>query len=162
MRILHIIPILLVVILGGCATLAERDAPSVSVVGLEPLDSEGLELRFALKLRVQNPNDSAITYDGLSVSLDLDGEGLANGVSDASGEIARFSDAILTLPVSISAFSAIRQLMGRFAKSEGSAAGLSKPIKYSLSGKLGGTGIPFASRFSSEGELNLFQEAEAE
>lgn len=162
MRILPIILASLVIFLGSCATLSNRDAPSVSVVGLEPLQSEGLELRFALKLRVQNPNDTAISYDGLAVSLDIDGQGLANGVSDASGSIARFSDEVLTLPVSLSAFSAIRQLMGRFSSGNGGNSDLNKPIKYTLSGKFGGSGIPFARRFSSEGELDFFQKSEPE
>jgi len=44
--------------LSGCATLPSNDGPSVRVVGLEPLPSEGLEVRFALKLRVQKPFQS--------------------------------------------------------------------------------------------------------
>ena len=47
--------LLLLALLSSCATLQEGDPPNVRVVGLEPLTSEGLELRFALKLRVQKP-----------------------------------------------------------------------------------------------------------
>jgi len=108
----------LVASLSGCATLSGSDAPNVRVVGMEPLPSEGLEVRFALKLRVQNPNESALMYDGMSVNLDLDGRGLASGVSDSAGEIPRFGEALLTVPVSISAFSAIRQLLARAGNSQ--------------------------------------------
>ena len=53
--------------LSGCASLLDREPVRVNVVGVEPLRGEGLEARLALKLRIVNPNDAAITYDGLSV-----------------------------------------------------------------------------------------------
>ncbi len=147
-------------LLGGCANLPiGDDAPNVRVAGLEPLPTEGLEVRFALKLRVQNPNENALAYDGISVSLDLDGQGLASGVSNASGEIPRFSEELLTIPVTISAFSLARQLFSRTADSAGSTPGES--IVYTLKGKLGAVaGKSGATRFSDGGELNLFSSAE--
>jgi len=157
-RCLVVMILLLLPFLGGCATLPSgEDAPSVSVVGLEPLPSEGLEVRFALKLRVQNPNESALAYDGLSVSLDLDGRGLASGVSNEIGEIPRFSDAVLTLPVSISAFGVVRQLWALASDSQQASGALGKPIAYKLNGKLGAPkGSLRATRFSDRGELDLF------
>ena len=155
------IPILLVlVLLSGCANLPiSDDAPNVRVTGLEPLPAEGLEVRFALKLRVQNPNENALAYDGISVSLDLNGQGLASGVSNASGEIPRFSEDVLTIPVTISALSLARQLFSRALKSVGSAAP-SESVVYTLKGKLGAVaGKSGATRFSDEGELSLFPTA---
>lgn len=136
--------------------MSGRDSPSVRVVGLEPMQSEGLELRFALKLRVQNPNSAPLTYDGMSVSLDLDGRGLASGVSDNAGEIPRFSETVLTVPVSISAFSAFRQLLARVGSTQGESTALGKPIVYSLKGKLGAAGSLMATRFTDQGEIDLF------
>lgn len=154
--------LLLAALLSGCATLPGRDAPSVRVVGFEPLPSEGLELRFALKLRVQNLNESALAYDGLSVTLDLDGRGVASGVSNSSGEIPRFSESVLTMPVSISAFSAFRQMFGRVTASQGDGEALTRPISYSLKGKLGGVGGSFATRFDDRGEFDLFSNGSTE
>ena len=148
--------VVLLALLSSCATLQEGDPPNVRVVGLEPLPSEGLEVRFALKLRVQNPNPSALFYDGMSVELDLDGSGIASGVSDLTGEIPRFSDAVLTVPVSISAFSALRQMIGRVRGSQGGGDALTKPISYSLTGKLGSGSGSFATNFGDQGELDLF------
>ena len=150
------ITLLLLVLLSSCATLQEGDPPNVRVVGLEPLPSEGLEVRFALKLRVQNPNPSVLSYDGISVDLDLDGSGVASGVSDVTGTIPRFSDAVLTVPVSISAFSALRQMIGRVRGSQGGGDALTKPISYSLAGKLGSGSGSFATDFGDQGELDLF------
>ncbi len=148
--------ILLVYLLSGCATLAGRDSPDVRIVGLEPLPTEGLEIRFALKMRVINPNDTPINFDGLSVRLDLDGSGLASGVSDVKGEIPRFSEQVLTLPVSISALSAARQLFSRATAAGNSDGSEAAPVSYSLSGKLGNSAGGGALRFSSSGELDIF------
>ncbi len=149
--------VLLMATLLGCATLSGRTPPSARVVGLEPIQSEGLELRFSLQLRLQNPNDSALPYDGMSVSLDLDGRGLASGVSDVSGVIPRFGETVLSIPVSISAFSAVRQILARVGDAQdGNSELFEKPLAYSLKGKLGGTGLSAATRFNDQGELNLF------
>src|SRR4051812_21181666 len=43
--------------LNGCAGLFGADPLRVSVAGIEPIASQGLEIRFNVKLRVQNPND---------------------------------------------------------------------------------------------------------
>lgn len=154
---------LLAAILSGCATLPGIDTPNVRVVGLEPLPSEGLEVRFALKLRVQNPNQSALQYDGFAVNLDLGGRGLASGVSNAIGEIPRFSDAVLTVPVSISAFSVFRQLWALREDSQNADGALKQPIAYRLTGKLGAPKGSFrATRFSDKGELDLFSSKNVE
>jgi len=151
-----LVVLVLSAILSGCATLSGSDAPNVRVVGLEPLTSEGLEVRFALKLRVQNPNESALAYDGLSVKLNLDGRGLASGVSNEAGEIPRFSDAVLTVPVSISAFSVFRQILARAEDSQNAGGGIGQPIVYTLDGKLGAPkGSLRATRFRDKGELDL-------
>ncbi len=155
------IPVLFVLaLLSGCANLQlGDDAPNVRVAGLEPLPTEGLEVRFELKLRVQNPNETPLAYDGMSVNLDLDGQGLASGVSNASGEIPRFSEEVLTIPVTISALSIARQLLSRAVESNGSTSGES--IVYTLKGKLGAVaGKSGATRFSDSGELNLFPSTE--
>lgn len=152
----------LLCLISSCATLNNSDAPNVRVVGIEPLQSEGMEIRFALKLRVLNPNEYPLAYDGMSVNLDLDGRGLASGVSDTSGEVPRFGEALLTVPVSMSAFSALRQLMARATDSQADGLSIIKPIAYSLSGKLGAGGGSSATRFKDKGELDFFLKTNGE
>ncbi len=165
MKQISVILILVVTaLISGCATLSgNADGPSVRVIGIDPLPSEGLEARFALKLRVQNPNESALSYDGLSVSLDLDGKGLASGVSDITGEIPRFSEEVLTVPVSISAFSVFRQLLALAEDAKGAGNALNRPIAYKLRGKLGaGKGTFGATRFTDSGVLDFLASEKTE
>lgn len=133
--------------LSGCASLVGREPVRVNVVGVEPLRGEGLEARLALKLRVINPNDVAISYDGLSVELDVRGQPFASGVSNERGEVPRFGEAVITLPVSVSALSMVRQALGM-------ARGDNQRIDYVLRGRLAGTALG-GVRFSSSGEIEL-------
>jgi hypothetical protein len=79
---------------AGCAGLGLREPLDVNLVGLEPLEGQGMEARFAAKIRVQNPNDAAIDFDGISLTLDVRGERFATGVSDARGTVPRFGEAV--------------------------------------------------------------------
>ncbi len=137
--------------LSGCAALLpHRDPPKVELVGLESLPGEGLELRFLVKLRVQNPNDIDISYDGLSFDVELRDAPFASGVSAARGTLPRFGETTLAVPVSVSGLSMVRQLLG--LARHGDEAGPRLP--YVLRGKLGG-GLLGTLRFESRGEVNL-------
>jgi LEA14-like dessication related protein len=59
--------------LAGCATLSSGDPLNVSVAGLESLPGEGLELRLAVRIRVQNPNDTDIQYNGAALTVNVNG-----------------------------------------------------------------------------------------
>jgi LEA14-like dessication related protein len=133
--------------LAACASLTQRDAVQVQVVGVEPLPGEGLELRFAVKLRVQNPNDTPIDYDGLFIELDVRGSSFATGVSDAKGSVPRYGEEVLTIPVTVSAFSAARQVLGFYQ-------GSYSKLDYQLKGKIGGPSF-MPVRFEHKGELTL-------
>lgn len=134
--------------LGGCALFQPRDALTINVVGIEPLPAQELELRFAVKLRLQNPNETAIDYNGVALNLEVNGQPLAAGVSDRQGRIERYSEDVLVVPVSVSAFSALRQALG--LSQTQSLDGL----PYVLRGKLAG-GVFGTVRFEDRGRLNL-------
>jgi hypothetical protein len=121
---------------------------TINVVGLEPLPSQELEVRFAIKLRVQNPNETAIDYNGIALDLDVNGHSLASGVSDQSGSIPRFSETIVSVPVSVSAFSVLRQTLGL------SQTQTLDNLPYVLRGKLAG-GLFGTMRFVDSGTLSL-------
>ena len=98
-----------VLLFGGCASLQRREPVEVIMVGVEPLQGEGLELRMLVKLRIQNPNDLPLDFNGVSVQLDVQGKQFATGVSDAVGSVPRFGETIISVPVSISVFRIARQ-----------------------------------------------------
>jgi LEA14-like dessication related protein len=139
---------LLLLSLSACALLPNRDPLNINVVGFEPLQSQDMEVRFAVKIRVQNPNETPVDYNGVALDLSVNGQPLASGVSDQSGSIARFSETVLTVPVSVSAFSVLRQTLGL------SQTQTLNNLPYVLRGKLAG-GLFGTMRFTDSGRLSL-------
>jgi len=142
--------LLVLAALVGCETMGGREALRVNVVGVEPLQGAGMELRFAVKLRVQNPNDAPVDFDGVAIDLDVNGKNLASGVSDQKGTVPRFGETLITVPLTVSAFAAARQLLGL---SDVQARG---ELPYEVRGKLAG-GMFGSVRFSNSGTLRLPQ-----
>ena len=58
-----------VLALVGCAQLPMSDPVKVSLVGIEQLPGQGLELRMAVKLRVQRPERSSGRLQRVSHSM---------------------------------------------------------------------------------------------
>ncbi|CAE6711482.1 hypothetical protein R69927_04364 [Paraburkholderia domus] len=142
--------------LNGCAGMFGSEPVRVNVAGIEPIDSQGLEVRFNVKLRVQNPNESAINFDGVSLDLELNGKPFASGVSNQSGVVPRYGEIIVDVPLTVPAFAAVRQA---FAFADATQSG---QIPYILRGKLadgfsGGvtTGLAGGYRFVNQGTLSL-------
>lgn len=135
-------------LLGGCAALQPVDPLDVQVSGVETLPGEGLELRLLLRLRVQNPNDQPIEYNGVALKLEVQGRTFATGVSQMSGSVPRFGEAVIAVPVTVSAMRMVRQMMGVM---DGEPL---DRIRYDMSGKLGGTALRDL-RFRSQGEFRL-------
>ena len=76
------------VALAGCAIFKRANPLQVTLAGIEPAASgasEDLEARMQLRLRVQNPNDAPIEYDGIYVEIDVQNKSLGSGVSKQSG-----------------------------------------------------------------------------
>ncbi|MDZ3990925.1 LEA type 2 family protein [Pseudomonas sp. Teo4] len=136
--------------LNACALFQPRDPLNISVIGIEPLPGQELEMRMAIKMRVQNPNESPMDFNGIALNLEVNGQPLAAGVSDQRGHIGRYDEAVIVVPVSVTAFSFLRQAYG--LRKLDSLQGL----PYVLRGKLAG-GLFGTVRFTDEGKLDLPQ-----
>ena len=137
--------------LSACASLGGREPVKVNVVAVEPLAGQGLELRLNVKLRVQNPNDTPIEFDGVALDLEVRGKDFASGVSDQRGTVPRYGELVLSVPVTVSATAVIRQALN-FAL--GNASDSPTKLDYQMRGKLAGAGIG-GVRFTSSGEMDL-------
>ena len=141
--------VLAVLFLSACASMPSHDPLQVTVAGIESLPGEGMELRMLVKLRVQNPNDRPVNFDGASLNLDVQGRSFASGVSDQVGTVPRFGEAIVAIPVTVSLLRMVRQVAGMLD---------GKPVDkvtYSMSGKLHVAGFFGSERFVSSGEFEL-------
>ena len=135
-------------LLGGCASLQGRQPVQVIIAGVEPMQGEGLELRMRVKLRIQNPNDLPLEYNGVSLQMDVQGKRFATGVSDAVGSVPRFGEALVEVPVSISVLRIARQAIDVMANE------YRGKLAYEMTGRLAGPAFN-SVRFKSQGEFTL-------
>jgi hypothetical protein len=141
--------IVALLILSGCANLPGHEPVQVTVAGIESLPGEGLELRMTVKLRVQNPNDAPIDYDGVYVKVDVLDKTFATGVSDERGSIPRFGESVIAVPMTVSTLRVALQAMGFMV-----GGSLPDKVNYKLTGKLNGPGFGSVG-FQANGELAI-------
>ncbi len=147
-RLLSSLVLLALIGLNACATWPNRDPLMIDVAGIESLPGEGMELRLLVKVRVQNPNDAAVEYSGVALTLDLNDIKLASGVSDDVGTVPRYGESVFEVPVTISAFDMARHVLALTNASE------RNDVSYRVEGKLQG-GIFGTRRFIDEGIFQL-------
>jgi len=135
--------------LASCAAMPGRAPVQVTVADIESLPSEGLEMRMLVKLRVQNPNDTPIEYDGVYVSMAVQDKTFATGVSDERGVIPRFGEGVVNVPVTVSLARAVTNAFRMFGGGE-----TPERFTYKLEGKLNGP-LFGSTYFESRGEIAL-------
>jgi LEA14-like dessication related protein len=138
--------ILVALALSACAVIPQQEPLQVTVADIESLPSEGMELRMVVKLRVQNPNDAPVDYDGVYVKLDVLNKTLATGVSDARGTVPRYGETLIGVPVTVSA---LRVAMGALGFMTGPRI---EKVNYTVQGKLDGPGFG-SNSFTMNGEM---------
>ncbi len=147
--------LLYALLLGGCASLQPyAETPRVSLVSIQPLEMQMLEQRFALQLRILNPNDVAIPVAGLSYALEINEREFAYGVSQQAVSIPPYGEALLQVEIVSSLLNVIRQL-----QQAGDSPGASG-LKYRLHGKIGLSGLRRGLPFDYAGEL-LYRDPDA-
>ena len=146
---LPIAALIAVLTLVGCAGMSGREPVQVTVAGIETLPGEGLEMRMMVKLRVQNPSETPVDYDGVFEKLDVLDKTFATGVSDEKGSIPRFGESVINVPVTVSTLRVGLTTLG-FLLGDKPA----EKVRYKLSGKLAGPSFGSTS-FQSDGELAL-------
>ena len=136
--------------LSGCASMSHNDPLQVTVAGIEDLpgEGEGMEVRMLVKLRVQNPNDAPIQYDGVYLKLEVLDKTFASGVSSEGGVVPGFGETVIGVPVTVSVLRMVRQVAGLL---DGQPV---EKVTYQMSGKLDG-GAFSTRRFSARGEFDL-------
>jgi len=122
--------LLLVSLTSGCAGLsAYREPPRVSLVSIQPKEVGVLEQRYALQLRILNPNDEAIPVTGMQYTLQINGREFAYGVSRQPVSIPPYGEALLDVDV-------VSNLLGMLQQLQEMSAETHESLKYRLTGSI--------------------------
>ena len=141
-----ILAMILTWILGACASVPRPDPVQVTVADIESLPGEGLEMRMMVKLRVQNPNDAPVEYDGIYLRLDVQDKTFASGVSDERGSVPRYGESVISVPMTVSTLRVMANVLGMLGGAP------PDKLRYMLYGKLDGPGFG-STRFQLQGEF---------
>lgn len=143
---------LALLLLSACAGLGQRyESVRVSLVGLEVTEVQLFEQRYGLTLRVQNPNSAALSIDGLSFEVKLNGKPFAHGVSNQAVEIPAYGEEVLKMNIVSSLFRVVDQLRALEQQN-------GKPVSYRISGHVGLAGGLGRIPFDQQGEFGGGQE----
>jgi LEA14-like dessication related protein len=139
------------VLLGACAALqpTDFDPPTVELVGIKPLKSNGMEARFQLSVRVVNPNAKALEVEGVYYELYVEGNKVLTGASSDAATIPAFGEGRLELEASASmfgSFTLLTQLLDSQPKDG---------VAYELKAKISIAGLPTAVRINRQGTFGL-------
>lgn len=138
-----------VLVLVACSSAPKHQLEplSVTLADIQPAQMGLLEQEYALKIRVQNPNNIDIAIDGLSYQIDLNGKQFANGVSRQSTAVPAFGQVLLDA-TAVGNLGAIMSQVTQIQR-----RGMPEAFTYRLRGKLASG--QDAWRFDSRGHIEL-------
>jgi LEA14-like dessication related protein len=136
-----------VVFLYACTALSMQEPLSVTIADLKPIEVGLLEQRYALKVRVLNPNDIEIAFDGVVFDLEVNDVAFAKGVSNQKSVIPRFGEAVIDVQA-VSGLQNILMQINELLKGERTT------LTYRIKGRLHTGGFGY-TRFDSSGEIAL-------
>ena len=98
-------------LLQGCASLQPSfDKPTVKLVSLALLPSNGLEQRFGIGLQISNPNAMAINLVGMSYALSLQGHEVLDGVANDIPELPAYGESRVDLEATVNLVQSLQLL----------------------------------------------------
>jgi LEA14-like dessication related protein len=142
------ITLTLTVTLASCSLVgAHLQAPTLAVVNIQMGHSDLLQQHLQVRMSVHNPNNRELPVQGLSYTLDVNGEQCAHGESGASFVVPARGDAEFDMNVTANAAAALLRMFVH-----GSAA----PPEYRIRGKVElSSGLLRSVPFDQHGQLQL-------
>jgi len=141
----RLIPLLLALLLAGCASYTP---PDLALVGLAPLESTLFEPRMRLDFRLQNTGKRPLNVRGVNLQLEVNGVELARGVDELGFVLPAFGESRASVEVSASLVNVIQLLL---------SLPTTETFSYQLGGRLHLAGFPGSLPISRGGSLTREQ-----
>ena len=139
-----------IMLAAACSTMPrEFEMLRVNISDMTAKDVAVFEQRFDVKLRIQNPNDSDFSINGLRFDIDLNDREFANGMSGQRVIVPRFGSEVVDVEVFTTLGSFLRQLQSLNADGP-------RKVRYRLKGTafVDSPGS-FKAPFDEKGEVDL-------
>ncbi len=139
---------LAVCLLASCASLdPDYEKPTVTLSSFRALPSEGMVPAFEIGLRIINPNRQALSLQGVSYTIAVEGHELVKGVARDLPVIEGYSEEVITLTASANLLAGIR-LFGDLMQASGES------LEYEFEAKLD-PGLFPAMRIRESGSFDI-------
>lgn len=136
-------------LLVACAGMEpQRDPVRVSVSGIQVLESTLLEQLYLVTLRIQNHEPQAITINGGSFDLEINGRDFGSGVTDQKVTVPGYSDAKVDVRMVSTVFGVVRLIQGMRERTD-------QTLEWEISGRLSLEGSLTGLSFSEAGDVSL-------
>ena len=127
--------------LSGCASMnLDYEEPSVELISFKALPASGFEQNFEIGLKLTNPNNFDLPFNGISYQLSVAGEELAHGVASNIPTVKAYGESRFVVPISASLFGGFKVIKALMS-SQG------QDISYQLEAKLD-IDIPFMPKLT--------------
>jgi LEA14-like dessication related protein len=137
-------------LLGGCAGWRPGyEQPSLSLTSLRMVPSDGIAPRFALGLRVVNPNPSPLPLRGMSYNIDIEGQRLITGVAGNLETVPAWGESNIEVLAGIDLLGGLRlfnELIGDPQRDR---------LRFNLRARLDTGGLTRFLTLEEQGELSL-------
>lgn len=138
--------------LSSCATMnIDYEEPTVELVSFKVLPANGFEQNFEVGLKLTNPNNFELPFNGISYQLSVIGVNLAKGVAADIPTAAAYGESRFVVPVSANLIGGVRVIKALIDNK-------GQDISYQLNAKID-VDIPFMPKISvfQEGVIPLGQ-----
>ena len=133
----------------GCSGLFRTmERPRINIVNVTPKEFKLFEQVFDVELRVQNPNESALSINGLAFELEINDRQFATGVSDESATVDRLS----SLVIHVQAVTSISGILQQIAHLQRTGTPL---VTYRIKGIIYSGSPSVKLRFDDSGEIKI-------
>jgi len=142
--------LLVALLVASCSTMPKDfETPRVNISDMTAKDMAIFEQRFDVKLRIQNPNNTDLSINGLKFDIDLNEREFANGMSGQRVVIPRFGSEVVDVEVISTLGSFLRQV-------QNFNSGVPQKVKYRLKG-IAFVDSPgtFKAPFDESGDIDL-------
>ena len=124
-----ILHLLVVAVFTGCAGIGRiSETPYITLSNISLLNLGVFEQRYRIMMRIQNPNDVAITINGMSYKIVINEKDFARGVSNKSFVVPEFGEEVIEID-------ATSDLTGILSQFQNLMAGGITKVSYRITGK---------------------------
>ncbi len=136
--------------LGGCAGVRPGyERPSLMLDSFRAIPSEGMAPRFALGLRVVNPNPTPLPLRGLSYHVEFEGFRVITGVAGNLETVPAYGESLIEVQAGVDLISGLRLFNNLLQDPQRDR------LRYSLRARLDTGGIRRFLVLEESGELSL-------